>query len=130
MGLFSMTKMVFRSVSRKPATLMYPVRPAKSAAAFRGRILIEPLKCIACRKCEKSCPTQAITVDVKVRTWQIDRLRCIICNCCVEDCPTNCLSTENIYTNPMTVREGIEIYTVPPKPERKKETVDNSKTEE
>ncbi|WP_048152453.1 4Fe-4S binding protein, partial [Methanolacinia paynteri] len=35
------------------------------------------------------------------RTWEIDRFRCIICNSCVEACPKDCLSTSNVYKEPV-----------------------------
>ena len=33
-------------------------------------------------------------MEVKEKTWQIDRLRCVVCDCCVEVCPTKCLTMD------------------------------------
>ena len=41
--------------------------------------------CIACKICEKNCPTGAITVTDFVAT--IDQSKCISCGKCVEKCP-------------------------------------------
>ena len=48
----------------------------------------------------KKCPSDAIEVDRKAKTWAIDRLRCVICGACVEVCPKKCLSMDTAYTTP------------------------------
>lgn len=106
MSYFEMTKTVIKSLFTRPATLMYPAKPAKKTALTRGHVMIDPAKCIACRSCQRKCPTVAIVVDPKEKTWEINRLRCIVCNCCVETCPTKCLFMETQYPAPMTVKEG------------------------
>lgn len=47
--------------------------------------------CIACRKCEKTCPTNAITVTDNLA--HIDYEKCINCLECVKVCPTKCIHT-------------------------------------
>ena len=77
-------------------------------------------------ECQRKCPTQAICVEPKEKTWQIDRLRCIVCNCCVEVCPTKCLAMDTQYTAAMTTRAGILKVTVagPKKKERPRQKAD------
>jgi len=43
--------------------------------------------CIACRRCEKVCPTGAITVENNLAEINYDK--CIVCRKCVEVCPVN-----------------------------------------
>ncbi len=112
MTYFEMTKTVIKSLFSRPATLMYPAKPAKKTSLTRGHVCIDPEKCIACGSCQRKCPTQAICVVMKEKTWQIDRLRCIVCNCCVEVCPTKCLSMDTQYTAVMTVHGGLYKVTV------------------
>ena len=45
--------------------------------------------CIACKKCEKACPSGAITVINNCAT--IDYSKCTGCKECVAECPTGCL---------------------------------------
>ena len=49
--------------------------------------------CIACKKCEKACPSGAITVKDNLAT--IDYDKCTQCGVCVKECPTGCL--KNVY---------------------------------
>lgn len=112
MSYFKMTKTVIKSLFSRPATLMYPAKPAKKTALTRGHVTIDPAKCIACKTCQRKCPTQAIVVEPKEKSWEIDRLRCIVCNCCVETCPTKCLGMDTQYIAAMTAREGVYRVTV------------------
>jgi len=107
MTFFEMTGTVIRSLFKKPATLMYPVRPGKKSSLSRGHVTIDPENCILCRSCQRKCLTGAICVEVKEKSWQIDRLRCVVCNACVDVCPTKCLTMDTQYTPPMTTRAGI-----------------------
>ena len=107
MTFFEMTGTVIRSLFKKPATLMYPVRPGKKMSLSRGHVTIDAENCILCRSCQRKCPTGAICVEVKEKAWQIDRLRCVVCNACVDVCPTKCLTMDTQYTPVMTSRAGI-----------------------
>ena len=45
--------------------------------------------CIACKKCEKTCPNGAITVENNLAV--IDYSKCTKCGACADACPTACL---------------------------------------
>ena len=47
--------------------------------------------CIACKKCEKNCPSGAIRVVDNLAV--IDYEKCTDCGACIEGCPTHCLVT-------------------------------------
>jgi formate hydrogenlyase subunit 6/NADH:ubiquinone oxidoreductase subunit I len=96
--------MVMRSLFRKPATLMYPVVPREYTDLTRGHIDVDMNACILCGICMKKCPTDAINVDKKEKTWSIQRMRCIQCSCCVEVCPKKCLNNVGTYTIPNVVK--------------------------
>lgn len=125
MAFFTMIKTALKTVFNKPATLMYPVRPAKRMTLTRGHILFDGSKCISCGICMKRCPSSALCIDKAAKTWAIDRFRCIVCNSCVETCPVKCLSMDAAYLPPVTTRMGVESFLVtyvkPERPAPKKE---------
>jgi len=100
MSLFQMAETVLKSLFGKPATLMYPFKPAKKFKSTRGHVVNDISRCIYCGSCQRKCPCVAICVDNKARTWEIDRFRCIACNSCVEACPVKCLRMDNDYMPP------------------------------
>ena len=106
-----MAKTAIKTVMSRPATLMYPAKPAKVTPLTRGHVVIDVSKCISCRICQKKCPSQAICVEPKEKTWQIDRLRCNVCNSCVDTCPVKCLSMDTQYTAPAAAK-GVEVFTI------------------
>ena len=118
MGFYKITKVVMRSLFKKPATLMYPVVPRKWQDRTRGNIGIEKTGCILCGICVRKCPTNAIKVSKEDRTWAILRMQCIQCGSCVETCPKKCLVMNPEYTAPNT-EKVIDIVSIPeqPKPE-------------
>ena len=115
-----MLKTVTKSLFSKPACKMYPVREPVFYDRTRGRIEIDPLKCIVCKLCAKRCPTGAIVVDKERNVWKMDRFKCILCNVCVEVCKPKALKMVSNYTGPVT-RNQIETFPVtPPKRRHKK----------
>ena len=116
-----MLKIATKSLFSKSACKMYPVREPVFFERTRGRIESESSKCILCTLCEKRCPTGAIVVDQKQRTWQIDRFRCILCGNCVASCKPNALKMINRYTGPV-VKKQTEQHTVTPAMTKHKKT--------
>jgi ech hydrogenase subunit F len=106
------SKLVLRSLFKKPATLMYPVIPRVWQERTRGHIGIVEEECILCAICSKKCPTNCITVDRAKRKWTIERMQCIQCGCCVEVCPKKCLTMEQAYTSPETFKV-IDAFDIP-----------------
>jgi formate hydrogenlyase subunit 6/NADH:ubiquinone oxidoreductase subunit I len=131
MAILKMAATAIKSLFSRPATLMYPVRPAKRTAATRGHIVIDPANCITCRSCQRKCPTGAICVEVKEKTWQIDRMRCVICNSCGDVCPTKCLTMDPAYPPALTARGGVYKVAVagPKKKEPAPAAAESPKTE-
>jgi ech hydrogenase subunit F len=104
MAFFKLAKTITKSFFSKPATLMYPVKPAQQYKITKGHVVNDIDKCIFCASCQRVCPTQAICVNKNDRSWEIDRMRCCTCNACVEVCPVKCLTMDTKYTAPMTTR--------------------------
>jgi NADH-quinone oxidoreductase subunit I len=97
---------------RPPVTLQYPHESLKMPARYRGHIVFvrdpETGKslCIACKACEKACPSDCIVVEgVKregekrksVSEFKLDFTKCSLCGSCVEVCPTDALEYSKGY---------------------------------
>ena len=95
---------VLGSLFKEPATSAYPFVKREYTERTRGSIAIDIDACIFCGACEKRCPSSAIKVDRKTKTWSIDRMGCVQCENCVNGCPKKCLSTDNQYTAPATTK--------------------------
>jgi ech hydrogenase subunit F len=89
-----------KNLFRRPYTTTYPKEPAQLPEGNRGRVLWDMSKCIFCRRCERSCPTSAITTNKESKTQTVIRNRCLACNVCVEVCPTHTISMSEEYSPP------------------------------
>lgn len=97
----------------KPSiTLQYPHEALKMTPRFRGHIELvrDPATgraiCIACKVCEKVCPSECITVDgaklegekrKSVTQFDLDFTKCSLCAACVEACKSNALRFSKAY---------------------------------
>lgn len=128
MGTFKIAKTVLKSMFNKPATLMYPVVEREWQERTRGSIGIDVDACILCGICSKKCPTSAIEVDRKGRTWEIQRMQCIQCGACVEACPKDCLIMDPKYTTP-DGEKIIDTFDIPEQKKAEKKDADTAKAE-
>jgi NADH-quinone oxidoreductase subunit I len=93
-------------------TVQYPHESLKMPARYRGHIELvrdpETGKslCIACKSCEKACPSDCIYVEGLKREgekkksptdFSVDFTRCSLCGSCVEVCPTDALRFTRDY---------------------------------
>ena len=75
-------------VQRKVAA----INMAEAAMDDRSHIVNNIMKCIFCGQCMRNCPSGAITVDRRSRTWRINLEACVNCGTCIDNCPRKCLS--------------------------------------
>jgi len=84
---------VITSLLKKPFTTKYPKEKLKVPKRFRTRMHNwSREKCIWCKLCERSCPTEAITIDKNKKTYQVNLSKCIFCKVCEEVCPTDAIN--------------------------------------
>ena len=112
MGMFKLGKMTFGSLFKKPETVLYPVQVKERPAGLKGHIAIDVDACILCGMCERSCPTDCITVDKPDRAWKINRYSCIQCGYCATVCPKACLHMDPSYA-PAAVEVVTDVFDVP-----------------
>jgi NADH-quinone oxidoreductase subunit I len=90
----------------------YPHKTLPMPDRFRGHIVFvkDPgtgkSLCIACKACEKACPSDCIFVDGEkkegekkksVTQFDLDFTKCSLCGACVEVCPTGALEYSKRY---------------------------------
>ncbi len=114
MGTFRITKTLFKSLFRKPATKMHPVVEKEWKEITRGHVDIDKDLCILCGMCMRKCPADAIAVKKADSTWEIQRMQCIQCGSCVEVCPKKCLTMKPEYTTPGT-EKVVDLVEIPKK---------------
>ena len=93
-------------------TVQYPREEIDISPNFRGHIdlILDPEKktflCITCGMCQRSCPSECITVQGKkeegkkkktLALFELDFTKCSLCGTCVEVCPTQALEFSNEY---------------------------------
>lgn len=93
-------------------TVHYPHESLKMPKRYRGHVVLvrdaETGKsvCIACKSCEKACPSDCIVVDgikregdkkKSVTDFKLDFTRCSLCGSCVEVCPVDALEFSKAY---------------------------------
>lgn len=49
-------------------------------------------ECVFCGLCAKVCPADALKVDRKSKTWELDADACVKCGACIDKCPKKSLS--------------------------------------
>jgi formate hydrogenlyase subunit 6/NADH:ubiquinone oxidoreductase subunit I len=71
-----------------PATVRLPAS-VPSPAGYRGPVVLDPARCLACRICAYVCVTAAITgaEEGAAYAWTYDPGRCTFCARCLERCP-------------------------------------------
>lgn len=106
---------------RRSVTVHYPHESLKMPERYRGHIELvrDPETgnslCIACKSCEKACPSDCIVVDGLKREGEkrksateftLDFTKCSLCGSCVEVCPTDALRFTKAYNLASTERNA------------------------
>ena len=111
MSAFGFITTTIPSFFKKKETLLYPAQKKDFKEPVKGKIAIEDEKCILCGKCQKACPSDAISVLRPKSSWSIDHFRCITCRSCIDACPKKCLSMDPQYC-PVTRKKHAEVHEI------------------
>jgi len=105
---------------QKPITVHYPHETLPIPKRYRGHVVLvrDPetgkALCIACKSCQKACPSDCIVVDgikregekkKSVTDFKLDFTKCSLCGSCVEVCPVDALQFSREYNLASTSKE-------------------------
>jgi NADH-quinone oxidoreductase subunit I len=106
---------------QREVTVHYPHEALKMAKRYRGHIILvrDPATgrslCVACKACEKACPSDCIVVEgikregekkKSVSDFKLDFTKCSLCGSCVEACHTDALDFSKEYNLASTFKEA------------------------
>ena len=95
-------KQADKAVPAAPAEPAAPVKSEKQEARAEeavaapqprddGKPVQDPSKCVYCTLCARNCPMEALTVDRKAKTWELNEDACIGCGTCASACPKDAI---------------------------------------
>jgi len=120
-SLLTGMRITLQQFFKPPVTVHYPHEALKMPKRYRGHILLvrdpETGKsvCIACKACEKACPSDCIVVEgikregdkkKSVTDFKLDFTKCSLCGSCVEVCPVDALEFSKAYNLASTSKEA------------------------
>lgn len=85
MDILSMTEIV--DIEEKVFGMDMLAEVMSIMTRFMGRKFTVTNDCIKCLRCEKSCPTQNITISKKIKFHH----KCMMCTRCIHSCPENAI---------------------------------------
>lgn len=120
-SLLTGMRITLQQFFKKDVTVRYPHESLPMPKRYRGHIVLvrdpETGKslCVACKSCEKACPSDCIVVDglkregekkKSVTEFELDFTKCSLCGSCVEVCPTDALEFSKDYNLAATSKEA------------------------
>jgi len=117
----------FKQALQPPSTVEYPKVKRPRAPRIRASFALTrddkgDENCIGCKKCEKVCPSEVITVVGAKRPspvtgkargyaddFTLNLQACIICELCVQVCPTDAIIMVKEQETPAFSREGLTL---------------------
>jgi len=120
-SLLTGMRITLQQFFKPQVTVHYPHQTLPMPKRYRGHVILvrdpETGKslCIACKSCEKACPSDCIVVEgVKregdkkksVTDFHLDFSKCSLCGSCVEVCPVDALEFSKAYNLASTSKEA------------------------
>ncbi len=97
--------------SNPRVTLPYPFAPHPPEDGFRGKLDIDPTKCVACGGCGNVCPARCIRFfdDGDKTRMEFILDRCTYCGRCADVCPEECITMTLQFETVTENREDLYI---------------------
>jgi len=91
--VFRILQVIRDNLAQGPATVRLP-GSVPTTSGFRGRVVLDPARCIACGMCAYVCVSDAISGvnEEQAYGWGYDPGRCSFCARCLERCPGHALT--------------------------------------
>lgn len=120
-SLLTGMKITLQQFFKPQVTVHYPHQALKMPKRYRGHIVLVRDQasgksvCIACKSCEKACPSDCIVVDgikregekrKSVTEFKLNFTTCSLCGSCVEVCPVDALEFSKDYNLASTSKES------------------------
>ena len=120
-SLLTGMRITLQQFFKKDVTVRYPHESLPMAKRYRGHIVLvrDPETgrslCVACKSCEKACPSDCIVVDglkregekkKSVTEFDLDFTKCSLCGSCVEVCPADALEFSKDYNMASTSKDA------------------------
>jgi ferredoxin len=109
--------LILSNLGSKPETRRFPERVAPEGR-YRGPVVVNPERCIACGICDHVCVSGAIEVwDAGDHvTWNYDPGHCTFCATCVGQCPAGALKQQNDGAPAYSGTGGLRVHIDVPYP--------------
>ena len=99
------------SIKRGTVTVKYPFEQPLVTPEFRGRIEIDPAKCVGCGACVLICPPNALTMNREGKSVILRYFvgRCIFCAMCADVCPQQAINVTKDFE--LATSNVLDLYT-------------------
>lgn len=103
-------KVLLHNVLQGPSTDPYPLGPTFSPDAIRGKVTIDPEKCMGCGICDYTCVAGAIHIDRREdgHTITVYQNSCCLCANCRKYCPAEAIVITDDWHSAHTHEEQYE----------------------
>lgn len=111
-------RVIAENLGRAPAAVPLP-GSVPAPDGFRGRVVIDPARCLGCGMCAYVCVSDAVRGHDRETgyVWEYDPARCAFCGRCVERCPGGALSQSaeplSSYARPGELAVRVEVAFAP-----------------
>jgi formate hydrogenlyase subunit 6/NADH:ubiquinone oxidoreductase subunit I len=109
-------KLTFGYIFKKPETVEYPERPIIIPDSYRGLHTFDQTRCLACRLCQRTCPTSCIIIEsngagknADITKFAINYSECLFCGLCAEACASQVLKLSPTPPVPVTDKSNLTI---------------------
>ena len=111
-SLLTGLRITLQQFFKRPVTVRYPYETLQLPKRYRGHVILlrDPATgkslCVACKSCEKACPSNCIVVEgikregekkKSVSDFKLNFTTCSLCGSCVDVCPVEALQFSREY---------------------------------